>query len=298
MNLHNVLSPEFAGEVGSGLEKRNKPRTEPGASRLKRKNQTMKIVMITQIKSFLTRGLMPMMLAAAILSLGPASPAWAGGKDSPANPGVLPPQSHPYSRSYGEWAVKWWQWALSIPADRNPLTDATGAFAGEDQSGPVWFGAGTFGGSEERSYTMPAGKAIFLPVFNWIFGSGVFDCNPTVPGVPCCVPCLQETAAANTESADILEVSIDGVSVKNVRSYRAASPGAFPVTYPENSVIGVAAGTYSPQVADGYWLMLAPLAKGTHDIRLHVRAPNTSYGFMEFQVIHHITVTPPGHDRN
>ena len=254
--------------------------------------------MTTQIKSFLTRGLTPTFLLTAVLSLGAASSAWADGKGDQGNPGVLPPQSHPYGKSYGEWAAKWWQWVLSIPADRNPLTDPTGAFAGEDQSGPVWFGAGTFGGSAERSYTMPAGKAIFLPVFNWIFGSGVFDCNPTVPGVPCCVPCLQATAAANTEAADILEVSIDGVAVKNVRAYRAASPGAFPVTYPENSVIGVAAGTYFPQVADGYWLMLAPLAKGLHEIRLHVRAPNTSNGLIEFEVIHHVTVTPPAHDRH
>ena len=252
----------------------------------------MKSKILNQIKPFLTRGLAPALLATAILSLGTTSSAWAGG-----NPGVFPPQSHPHGNSYGEWAAKWWQWVMSIPADRNPLTDTTGEFAGEDQSGPVWFGAGSFGGSAERSYAMPTGKAMFLPVFNWIFGASVFDCAPTVPGVPCCVPCLQATAAANTEAADILQVSIDGVSVKNVRAYRAASPGPFPVTYPQNSVIGVDAGTYFPQVADGYWLMLAPLAKGSHEVRIHVRAPATSYGLIEFEVIHHITVAPPAHHR-
>jgi len=248
--------------------------------------------MTTQIQSFLTRGLKPLLLATAILSLAPASTARAGNGNQ-GNPGILPPQAQPHGKSYGEWAVKWWQWVMSIPADRNPLTDTTGAFAAEDQSGPVWFAAGTFGGSAERSYTMPTGKAIFLPVFNWIFGASVSDCEPTVSGVPCVVCDLQALAAANTEAADLLEVSIDGVSVKNVRAYRAASPGPFPVTYPENSVIGVEAGTYFPQVADGYWLMLAPLAKGAHEIRIHVRAPATSYGLIEFAVIHHITVTPP-----
>jgi hypothetical protein len=229
------------------------------------------------------------LLATAILSLGAASLAWAG-KGNAANPGVLPPQSQPHGKSYGEWAAAWWQWVMSIPADRNPLTDTTGEFAGENQDGPVWFVAGTFGGSAERSFTVPAGKAIFLPVFNWIFGAGVFECDPTVPGVPCDVPVLQALAAANTEAAEVLEVSIDGVPLENPRRYRASSPGPFAIQYPDNSVVGVPAGAYFPQVTDGYWLMLAPLAKGTHEIRVHVRAPGTIFGLIEYDVIHHIDI--------
>ena len=100
----------------------------------------MKRAMIAQIKSFLTQGVTPTLLATAILSLGAALPAWADGKDGrgdDGNPGVFPPHSHPYGKNYGEWAVKWWQWVLSIPADRNPLTDTNGAFAGEAQRASV-----------------------------------------------------------------------------------------------------------------------------------------------------------------
>jgi hypothetical protein len=206
------------------------------------------------------------------------------------NPGIIPSNAAPHGKTYGEWAAAFWQWVLSIPADRSPLTDTTGAFAGENQSGPVWFVAGTFGSSEERSYTVPAGKSLFVPVYNWIFGSGAFDCDPSVPGVPCDVPALQAAAAANTEAADVLEVSIDDVPVQNVRGYRAASLAPFSITYPENSVTGLPAGTYFPQVADGYWLMLAPLPKGVHTLRIHVRAPNTSNGPVEFVVITHLEV--------
>jgi hypothetical protein len=81
-----------------------------------------------------------------------------------------------------------------------------------------------------------------------------------------------------------------------VRQYEAASPGPFSIVYPENSVVGEPAGTYFPEVTDGYWLMLAPLAKGTHEIRVHVSAPVTIYGPIEFDVVHHITVVSPGHD--
>lgn len=255
------------------------------------KKGNMKSIASIQIKPILSRGLLSSLLAAALLACGFVSVA-ADRNASTGNPGVLPPQSNPHGKTYGEWAAAWWQWVLSIPADRNPLTDSTGEFAGEGQDGPVWFVAGTFADSVERSFDVPAGKALFIPVFNWIFGSGVFDCDPTVPGVPCVVCDLQDLAAANTETAQILDVSIDGVPLKDVAQYRASSPGPFSIVYPEDSVVGVPAGVYFPQVTDGYWLMLAPLSVGTHEIRLHVVAPDTIYGDYEFDVIHHVTVTP------
>ncbi len=101
---------------------------------------------------------------------------------------------------------------------------------------------------------------------------------------------LREAAAENTEAAEVLEVTIDGVPVQNVREYRAASPAPFSLTYPENSVVGVPAGEYYPQVADGYWLMLAPLSKGEHLIEIHVVAPGTIFGTIEFTTVHHLTV--------
>jgi hypothetical protein len=51
------------------------------------------------------------------------------------NPGVLPPNSHPFGRTYGEWSAKWWQWAVSIPASNSPITDTTGANCAVNQSG-------------------------------------------------------------------------------------------------------------------------------------------------------------------
>ena len=129
-----------------------------------------------------------------------------------------------------------------------------------------------------------------MPVYNWIFGSGVFDCDPTVPGVPCDVDDLRALAAQNTEATEFMSVTIDGVSVENLWSYRAAPRRPFSITYPENSVVGVPAGTYYPQVADGYWLMIAPLSKGQHTIVVESRASGTIFGLIEYTVIHHITV--------
>ncbi len=56
----------------------------------------------------------------------------------------------------------------------NPVEDNTGKFCGLGQSGPVWFLAGTFGGTVERTCTIPAGKALFYPLVNSIW----IDCPP------------------------------------------------------------------------------------------------------------------------
>jgi hypothetical protein len=189
--------------------------------------------MKTQFNRILGAALLAATLAAGGFNSALADP----GRGNAGNPGILPPQSHPYGKSYGEWVVDWWQWVLNIPADRNPLADETGEFAGEGQQGPVWFVAGTFGNDVERTYTVPAGKALFVPVFVWIFGAGAFDCDPSNPGVPCVVGDLEALAAANTEAADVLEVFIDGVPVNNIRRYQASSPGPFATCYPEDSAV-------------------------------------------------------------
>src|SRR5919201_6517858 len=49
-------------------------------------------------------------------------------------------------KTYGEWSASWWQWAAPVPAESSPITDTTGTRCGVNQSGPVWFLAGTTGG--------------------------------------------------------------------------------------------------------------------------------------------------------
>ena len=64
----------------------------------------MKSSITTQTKSSRSQGRIPALLAIAILALGAASPVLAGkGK---GNPGVLPPQSNPYGKSYGAWGAE------------------------------------------------------------------------------------------------------------------------------------------------------------------------------------------------
>lgn len=241
-------------------------------------------------------GIITSLVLAAFVSLPSASLATPARVDGSGgnlrNPGIMPPGGQAFGKSYGEWAVLYWQWAIRIPATNNPMLDVTGEFAAVGQSGPLWFLAGTTGFSAERHVTIPAGKALFFAVHPWIFGAGAFDCDPSVPGVDCDVPTLQAAAALAANAASVLEASIDGVPVNGLRSYRGISPGSFSMTLPEPSLFGLPGGFYDPQVADGYFLLLAPLSVGSHTITSNVVSP-VNGGFFYTQV-DHITVVPAG----
>lgn len=204
-------------------------------------------------------------------------------------PRIIPPSRTPYGMSYGEWAAEWWQWVASVPASENPVNDDTGADAAVGQCGPVWFLAGNFGGTTERTIEVPRGKALFFPVVN-SFVNSQFCVEPDDHFS------AEEMAAYLDEGLDAatdVHVEIDGVSVDDLTDYRAAS-GAFSVTVPADNVwsetfgcADVTANTYEPNVADGIWIMLEPLRKGTHTISFGGEIPY--FGF-SMELTYHITV--------
>jgi hypothetical protein len=210
------------------------------------------------------------------------------------NPKILPIQSTPYGMTYGQWGDAWWQWTMSIPADINPVTDPTGEFAAVGQSGPVWFLAGTYGGVLERTVTIPAGKALFFPIYNWLWiNVPPFD-NPWSPEQEAMIREWLADQISWVEAGDIT-CEIDGRPVADILSYRCSTPagGAFMVDLPENDVWGIVGtpipddgtlqpGLYGPSIQDGFYMMLAPLAAGKHLIRF------TAGDFLD--VTYHLTV--------
>jgi hypothetical protein len=60
------------------------------------------------------------------------------------------------TQAYKQLSAQWWQWALSIPVDSNPLADPTKNDCMVGQGGSDWFLAGVFGGSSAtRACTIP-----------------------------------------------------------------------------------------------------------------------------------------------
>jgi hypothetical protein len=227
-------------------------------------------------------------LSVALMTVGTSGPARAH-DDGRAS--VIPIDAVAYGSTYGEWGARYWQWVLSIPAATNPGSDTTGEFCREGQQGPVWFLGSTFTSDPvTRHCTVPAGKALFFPIATVISGAGAYDCDPTVPDVPCNIAALRVIAGDATDPVS-LEVTIDGKRLRNLRGQRVQTP-VFTLTYPEGNVFEAPPGTLGPNVADGYWLMLAPLSVGKHTIRS--RAVFTG-GFFEGNVIEattYLTVVP------
>jgi hypothetical protein len=222
-------------------------------------------------------------VALVALAVGLAAAAPTAFAQSP-NPGVLPPQSRPYGASYGEWSARWWQWLVAIPEVVNPNLDTTGANCAQGQTGRVWFLAGTFGGTFVRSCTVPAGQALLFPILTGLFGAGAGDCAPTGMG-PCNIAALRAAAAAQQVNPMLLSVTVDNVPLQNESAYRVQSP-VFDITWPAGALFGFPSGTFSPNVADGYFLMLAPLSRGRHTIHIKGVANN---GFTS-EVTYNLTV--------
>lgn len=195
---------------------------------------------------------------------------------------VIPIDSKPYGSTYGEWSATWWQWTVGISKDKNPLLDTTGEFCAEGQSGNVWFLAGIIGSSEpvSRNCTIPAGKAIFVPIVNQ------FDCceeGQTVAD-------MRKNVTLEIDNVTNMDFKIDGVPIQNLFRYRAASP-VFDLNLPDNNIFGVPAGIYGPTVSDGYWLMLAPLSAGQHTIDFAATvSDNPPFGPFDIDVHYNIQI--------
>jgi hypothetical protein len=178
--------------------------------------------------------------------------------------------------------AKFWEWALTIPFSQNPIMDATGADCAINQSGPVWFLAGSggalFGQPVTRYCTIPQDVKIFFPIVN------------TENDYPCPDPSFQPAPHQSLQdflingnnmpgpymtgprqyfdSVDTVLASVDGTPIQNVRDYRATS-SLFQFTG-DPSLTGqfdpCITGSKQPAITDGYWLMLSPLSPGAHTI--------------------------------
>jgi len=207
-----------------------------------------------------------------------------------ANPGVASPKSKPYGRTYGEWGAEWWKWIYSIPSGVNPALDPDGSQCAINQSGPVWFLAGTFGGNATRHCTIPAGTAIFFPLFDYIDDYPCPDDWHFEPAPGQSIEAfLIADAKAVVDNVTNLVADLDDRPFANLFSYRAHSmlfPFTAAVSLQQAGIDACITGSPQLAVADGYWLLLKPLSRGEHTLHF---GGTTSGGFSN-DVTYHLSI--------
>jgi len=184
---------------------------------------------------------------------------------------------------------RWWQWADRVPPGVRPYQDPTGNLCGLNQTGSVWFLAGTDGTAEvTRHCVVPAGTALFFPVIAML--------SSAEPGkAASCTQAVARAAANNVHLAQA-DVRVDGEPVPQVMQHRIATPNCFDA-YPEAPYLSNAKAYY-PAASDGYWLLLHPLAPGKHLIEVHARYanPGSDLGDLEQVFKYELQVGGPASD--
>jgi hypothetical protein len=200
--------------------------------------------MTAQTKSFAVK---ITLLTAAIVSLG----ATTLRADHP--PKVVPP----FAPLYSAWSAAWWQWVMEHPLDGHPAVDDPAYDVTSGQRGPVWFLATPFG-IVERNITVPFGKFLFVGLLN----AEASD----LEGLGATKAERRETAEFLVDHIVNVSCSIDGEPVPNIDNYRVASP-QFSFNAPTPWIFGETGGR-GKSVADGYYVILFPLSRGTHTVRI------------------------------
>jgi hypothetical protein len=224
-------------------------------------------------------------IVSLVFVLGLMMPAGAPLAQSSGNPGVIPPNARPHGLTYAAWSAGWWQWAFSLPVNNHPLFDETGIHCGVGQTGHVWYLGGVFNESGEairNKCTVPSGTMLFFPILNVVCSSLTGDPPDAIAA------CAKEIV----DTAIELAVEVDGVPIKNLQRYRVMSPLFTYGPLPADNILGAPAGETAPAVADGFYLMLAPLSVGQHTIHFHGTFPDFPF---TLDITYILTVAPHGH---
>jgi hypothetical protein len=180
-------------------------------------------------------------------------------------------ESKPYGLTYGEWTVKWWKWVLLTPAANNPLKDESGVHWNIAQpSSDVYFLAGCVpeidNGSHRsdkrfphRNIKMPYGRSILFPVLNCEANSLEYPKLTTHEG-------LLEHVHKDINSIRKRDAFINGIRLDPVRVQ--SDPLFFRLTMVEDNIFRVQNPNSTDIIADGYWIFLKPLPRGSYTIQM------------------------------
>lgn len=208
-----------------------------------------------------------------LLMLVMMTPAWADGKGESS---VLIKKQHIYGDLVGEW----WQWAWENCCG---MFDEGEVDCSLGQSGRVWFLAGTFGGTAERSCTIPRKKSLFIPLVNYFIfyeagvdpeeldltleekrifldgqiGGGSLSEPEAVAALAAYLADLEppDLVGSRSTAACDLHATLDGEPLVFTTPIVRGQSGPFTIT------------TDNEALADGFYILLPPLDSGLHELK-------------------------------
>ena len=194
-------------------------------------------------------------------------------------PEVLPPSSLPYGYSYEEWSAKFWQWTLGQSADHLESLGDPGICSGP-ASRVRFMGPSTIGGDVvhvgTNRVTVPAGTPLFFSVYSlWQDkGNCPLSAFTTFTAAQLAAFDQQSWSAVTLTSFTIDGIAVDGMENPTNSVFNVVSPPFSYTTAEKDNILAVELGatclpgdfTIYPAVAEGLYVMLAPLSPGKHVI--------------------------------
>lgn len=197
---------------------------------------------------------------------------------------IEPPGAMVAGKSIADWSTNWWRWALALAPPGDPFTDTSGHYANVNQSGPVFLLAGSNGGTMTRRFHVPVDTYILMPFLVGVSSQLQVGFDKTETQI-------RQAVQQLTDPIDSLHASFDGVSISqtDLFTHREISPD-FSFVAVSGNQMGVPPGNSGIAVANGYFLMLAPLPPGLHTLKYGAGA--TAYG-LYIDETDTISVMPP-----
>jgi hypothetical protein len=208
--------------------------------------------------------------------------------------GLVTADSPPGTQLYAKHARGWIEWVMEQPWSTGPVTDTTGAACASDQSGKVWYLAGTDAGPAERTCEIPAHKALFFPLINyWVIPPPHLVDTPEEEADA--LAFVAEWFAENHAYTCTLTLTLDGEPFfetyeEHDEALFTAVDEPFSVDLDDDNFLGGPGGERPFAVVAGHWALLTPLSPGEHTLVLGGTQCDGEEILFETQVTYHLIV--------
>ena len=230
---------------------------------------------------------------------------------SAGTPHVYAPDQNVRGESINQYVADWWTKVFQTPVHdaggtvTNPMA-AGGDTTAQGDGGKVFFLYGNLLGGAAHTATVPTGTPVFIPVLPIEFSN--FDTTTgntgmTLPGGNTAAQLSDFAAQAATPALTppgTLHLTVDGQSLPNVAAFREIAPTFSYVLPPTDNLDQFFFGNpdlhglVSPAEADGFYVMLKPLAPGTHTLDFGGTTPGGPLGALNVEITYTIDVVPVG----